>query len=100
MGARWLVPHLGFGRAANRCLHLDSGARGARKLHTCTRARTRSRLGPPAARSHELVVWDLLEGKVSPPAAEAAYGIVAEPAELAALSTRRRPPAGSIGRRR
>jgi N-methylhydantoinase B len=53
--------------------------------------------GPPAERARELVVWDLLEAKVSTEVARTVYGVEAEAGELGALSTGHRPPVGEVG---
>jgi N-methylhydantoinase B len=50
--------------------------------------------GPPSSRPRELVLWDLLEGKIAAEAAEAAYGVTPAEGELEALSRRRRPLTG------
>jgi N-methylhydantoinase B len=47
--------------------------------------------GPPGDRPRELVLWDLLEGKITAAAAAARYGVVPAAGELEALSLRRRP---------
>jgi N-methylhydantoinase B len=51
--------------------------------------------GPPAGRPREQVLWDLLEEKISAVTA-AAYGVVPEPGELAALSQRRHRETTSV----
>ena len=55
--------------------------------------------GPPAERPRELVLWDLLEGKITPETARTVYGVEASDEELHQLSASRRPPAGLIGNR-
>jgi N-methylhydantoinase B len=50
--------------------------------------------GSPSERSRELVLWDVLEGKITPDAAAAAYGVTPAEGELAALSRKRRPATG------
>ena len=50
--------------------------------------------GPPSERAREQVLWDLLEGKVSPSAAKADYEVEARPDELAELAARHRQPLG------
>ncbi len=52
--------------------------------------------GPPAARTREMVLWDILEGKITASAA-AAYGVTPAEGELAALSRKRRPATGEHG---
>jgi N-methylhydantoinase B len=51
--------------------------------------------GPPSARSRELVLWDLLEGKITV-AVAAEYGVTPAEGELAALSRRRRPVTAEV----
>jgi N-methylhydantoinase B len=51
--------------------------------------------GPPSARSRELVLWDLLEGKITA-AVAAEYGVTPAEGELAALSRRRRPVTAEV----